>query len=182
MMPNQTTDRPYTAVFDETEAEYRERPCHGFHFMPVGFNADKLGQLVCFRVTANLLQEATARGADIGAPGESVWADVIWKDRKCPTWAQWVPGVSPREQFAEDRARRFTLDLKHIETRLTRIAIVVSVVIGLLQMSLMTPDSFGWRVARHIAHLVRPQAAPKVTPKALPKSTDGGAEGIPRAR
>jgi hypothetical protein len=178
MMPNQSTDRPYSAVFDETEAEYRERPYHGFRFMPVGFNADKLGRLVCFRVAANLLQEATALGADIGAPGESVWTDVIWKDRKCPTWAQWEPGVGPREQFAEERSRRFTLDLKSIETRLTWIAITVSVVIGLLQLLLMTPDSIAGQLCKKVDlcrqvltewyHEAAPQVPSKVAP---PKST-----------
>lgn len=182
-MPNQTTDRPYTAAFDETEAEYRERPCHGFHFMPVGFNADKSGRLVCFRVAANLLEEATALGADIGAPGEPMWAAVIWKDRKCPTWSQWMPGVSPREQFAEERARHFTLDLKRIETRLTVIAILVSAFIGLLQLSLMTPDSIGWRLYVTVAHWVAPPQMPaKAPPRAHPSATDGGAEGIPRSR
>jgi hypothetical protein len=146
MMPNQTTKRPYTAVFDETEAEYRESPCHGFHFMPVGFNADKLGQLVCFRVAANLLQEAAALGAQDGAPGEPAWAAVIWKDRKCPTWSQWEPGVSPREQLADERSRTFTLDLQAIETRLTLLAIKVAIVIGVIQLLMMTPDSYGGRL------------------------------------
>ena len=153
MMPNQSTDRPYDAVCDETEAEYRERPYHGFRFMPVGFNAEKLGRLVCFRRAANLLQEAETLGALAGTPGESVWTAVISKDRKCPTWSPWVPGVGPREQFAEERSQRFTLDLKNIETRLTLLAIKVAIVIGVIQLLMMTPDSYGGRL---LAWVFRP--------------------------
>jgi hypothetical protein len=143
-----TSGRPYAAVCDEAEPEYRENPSSGFHFMPVGFNADKIGHLVCFRLAANLPKEAAALGAEPtgGAPSEAVWTDVVWKDRQCRTWSQWVPCISPREQLAEERSRRFTLDLKRIETRLTWTGIGVAIVIGLLQLSLMTPDSLGWKL------------------------------------
>ena len=179
-------ERPQWAVYDETEQFYRDRPTENFSFYPVGINAQKQGRLVCFRRVADLPLEAGAQGARMGAPIASpaapVWTAVIWKDRKCPTWSRYEPGVAPREQFAEERARRFTLDLKSIESRLTWTAIWVAIIIGLMQLSLMTPDSFGWRLVKKVVHCVAPQAPPKTPPSAAPRATDGGAEGIPRTR
>jgi hypothetical protein len=69
----------------------------------------------------------------------------VRKDRKCSQWSEWTPGIGPRDQFAEERSRKFTLDLKKIETRLTWLAIGVAIVIGLLQLLLMTPETAIWK-------------------------------------
>ncbi len=103
-------ERPASvAIYDETEHWYRDHPEENFPFVPVGINAQKQGRLVCFRRAANLPKEAVVHE----------WVDVLWLDRKCPTWFRREPGVAPFEQLAEDRSRRFTLDLKGIESRLT---------------------------------------------------------------
>jgi len=133
------------AIYDETEQWFRDHPSEDFPFVPVGINAYKQGRLVCFRRAANLPKEAAELGESTGSPGNTSWTAVIWGDRKCPTWSQWEPGFAPRDYLAEERSRRFTLDLKSIETRLTWLAIKVAIAIGLLQLLLMTPDSIGWQ-------------------------------------
>jgi hypothetical protein len=154
-MSDGSRDQSVFAVYDETEEYYREHPSMGFAFIPIGLNANKPGRLVCFRRAARLPKEADAEALKLGVQqgGEGAWTPVIWLDRHCPKWLQWEPGVSPREQFAEERQRKFTLNLKDIETRLTWLAIKVAVVIGLLQLLLMTPDSAGWKL---LSWLVRP--------------------------
>jgi len=176
-----SSKQPQWGVYDETEAWHREHPSEDFSFYPVGINAQKQGRLVCFRGAADLPKEAADKGQQTGSPGNPSWAAVIWLDRKCPKWSQWEPGFAPRDQFAEERSRRFTLDLKSIETRLTVIAILVSAFIGLLQLSLMTPDSFGWQLcvkwrpcdqlARWVAPQVNPQVPLKVSPPTTPSAT-----------
>src|ERR1700734_3220973 len=94
------SEQPQWGVYDETEQFYRDRPSEDFSFFPVGINAQKQGRLVCFRRVANLPTEARAQGALTGSAaglaGEPAWTAVVWKDRKCPTWSQWGPGVAPR--------------------------------------------------------------------------------------
>ena len=137
--PGGTSEQPQFAIYDETEQWFRDNPSEGFQFVPVGINAYMQGRLVCFRRAATLHKEATDNG--IGA-----WTEVIWRDRQCPKWSLWEPGVSPREQLADERSRKFTLDLKAIETRLTLLAIKVAIVIGVIQLLMMTPDSYGGRL------------------------------------
>ena len=144
-MPVGVNEQPWAAIFDETEQSYRDNPLDDFTFLPVGLNAVKQGQLVCFRKAANLPMEA-AKGIESGVHGIHAWHGVVWLDRQCQKWCQWEPGVGPREQFAEERSRKFMLDLKGIETRLTMLAIKVAVVIGLVQLLLMTPDSVGCKL------------------------------------
>jgi hypothetical protein len=77
-----------------------------------------------------------------------MWSEVVWKDRSCPKWSQYEPGIAPREHLAEERSRQFTLDLKSIETKLTYLAIRVAIIIGALQLLMMPSDSIGgwlWR-------------------------------------
>jgi hypothetical protein len=168
-------EHPQWAVYDETDGSYRERPGEDFSFYPLGYNAQKQGRLVCFRRAANLPKEALDLGQNTGALGNATWTAVLWLDRKCPTWLQYEPGVAPRDQLAENRSRRFTIDLKKIETRLTVIAICVSAFIGLLQLSLMTPDSFGGLLCKKVDlckqfltewyHEVPPQVPPGEPPR-----------------
>jgi hypothetical protein len=140
------SEQPVFAIYDETEQWFRDNPREDFEFVPVGINAYKPGRLVCFRQAEKLHKEAPDTG--VGS-----WTEVIWRDRQCPKWSQWEPGVAPREQLADERSRKFTLDLKRIETRLTWLAIMVAIVIGLLQMLLLTPDTIGWKL---VAWLFRP--------------------------
>lgn len=140
-MPGIDSEQPQWAVYDETEQWYRDNPGENFKFYPVGLNAEKYRRLECFRHVANLPKEAAALGVNAGSFGDPAWVAVLQLDRQCPTWSQWEPGFAPREHFAEERSRKFTRDLKSIETRLTWIGITVAIIVGVL---VMTPESVGW--------------------------------------
>ena len=135
-VPHQGSDhkRPMYAIYDETEDYYRQHPANDFPFVPERFNAQMQGRLACFRRVTDLSAESSD-----GAR----WSEVIWSDRRCPKWSRYEPGIAPREYLAEERSQRFTMDLDKVATRLTLIAIFVTVVLGILQLLLITPDSFG---------------------------------------
>jgi hypothetical protein len=138
--------QPMYAVYDEAEPFFRENPSGDFAFVPVFYNAVNPGNLTCFRRVADLVKEADEEGVRSGLPGAPSWQAVLWKDRKCPMWAKYEPGISPREYFAEARAEKFTERFNKITTRLTLLAILV----GLLQLLTMTPDSILYRMGKTV--------------------------------
>lgn len=110
------------AIYDETEPYFRDHPREGFEFVPVSFNAQFTGRLACFKRVAELHKEATD-------DGEHAWLAVLWRDRKCPKWSKYEPGFSPREQFAETRARRFARQLSVIAWSLALLGILVGALV-----------------------------------------------------
>lgn len=134
---------PVFAVYDETEPHFRATPPDGFNFVPVGINSAKPGHLVCFRRAADI-------PAEIGQDPNRDVAAVIWKDRQCPRWSRYEPGLAPRDYLAEERARQFDANISAIANRLTWTGIGVAIVIGLLQLSLMTRDSLGYQLVERL--------------------------------
>jgi hypothetical protein len=137
-MPAGTSAQPVASVFDETEQYFRDNPSEDFQFMPVAYNAHMRGRLECFKHVADLPKEAPDTGINS-------WQGVIWKDRRCPRWSKWEPGISPREHLAEGRSRKFT-------KRLNRIALVVSLVAAIVTVVLLTtPDAVGCQTVKNVA-------------------------------
>ena len=139
--------QPMYAIYDETEEYFREHPSDGFYFV-TALNSSVPHRLACFRGAANLFKEAEPEGNT-----SSAWHAVIWRDRHCPKWSQWEPGFDPRQQVAENRSRQFTLAINSIEGRLSRLALRVTVALGLLTLIIsvlvMTPDAVGCRTVKN---------------------------------
>jgi hypothetical protein len=109
----------------------------------------------CFRHIANLPREL--HEIAIVHPNDAT-EQVIWKDRHCPRWGKYEPGVAPREQLQEDKSRAFEEERRAFERklaefearqvtrercadrRLTKAAIWLASIIGLAQIiaSLLT--------------------------------------------
>jgi hypothetical protein len=151
--PDGSSAQPKYAVYDETEPYFREHPSGDFFFVPVFYNAYMQGHLTCLRRVAVLDKEADDEGLRTGSPGTPSWSAVIWKDRKCPMWSKYEPGVAPREHLAEARAQQFETQLSSIATRLTIVAILVGAAIGLLQLLVMTPDAVGCQAVKNVLGL-----------------------------
>jgi hypothetical protein len=121
--------------------------------MPFGYDSNKQGRLVCFRRAADVPQEGRA-GTEAGLAPTTSWTEVLRKDRKCQKWAQYEPGVAPREQLAEERSRQFTLQIKSIESRLTWAAIIFGAIIGVTQIVAaalaVTPDAMGCQLVKDV--------------------------------
>ncbi len=149
-MPGGSGAQPVYAIYDETEPYFREHPSEAFTFMPVGLNAHKQGRLVCFRHAADLPQEAEEQGVKSGQPGTASWTEVLWKDRQCPLWSRYESGLAPREHLAEARAQKFESKLSSVATRLTWLAIGVTLVIGFVQLLVMTPDAIGCQTVKNV--------------------------------
>jgi hypothetical protein len=152
--PGGTSEQPQFAVYDETEDYFREHPSGDFFFYPVLYNAQKQGHLTCFRRVTVLDKEADDEGLRSGSPGAPSWTAVIWKDRQCPRWSEYEPGIAPREQLAEERSRQFALQIKSIEGSLTWAAIKFAVIIGLAQIVVaalaVTPEAAGCQLLKNV--------------------------------
>ena len=141
--------RLMTASLVATGSVINPGPVEGAGFVPVGMNANKPLRLACFKRVVELHREASAQGEKSGTPGGTAWLEIIWQDRKCPKWSQYESGISPRDQLAEDRARQFAQDIRSAESRLTRLALIVAVAIGILQLIVLTPDSIGCQLVKN---------------------------------
>jgi hypothetical protein len=139
--PGGTNPQPMFAVFDETEQYFRDHPKGNFDFVPANYNAQKVGHLTCFRRVADLPKEVDEQGGS--------WAAVIWKDRKCPKWSKYEPGLSPREYLAEARSQQFETKLTSTATRVTIAVAIVGVIVGLLQLLSITPESIGCQLVKN---------------------------------
>jgi len=152
--PGGSSPQPMYAVYDETEEYFREHPSGDFFFVPVIYNAQMQGHLTCFRRVAELAKEAEEHGLKSGLPGSPSWSAVIWRDRQCPKWSQYEPGIAPREQLAEERSRRFALQIRSIEGRLTLAAIIFGAIIGVAQIVAaalaVTPDAMGCQLVKNV--------------------------------
>jgi hypothetical protein len=158
----------------EVDPLHREKPKLDFNLVPGETNAWKAGELACFRHVADLPEEIRtahwAHGGDLAAE------EVVWKDRHCPCWSPYEPGIPPREHLAEVKARQleadrreFQLKLNAFETqqadrerrsdrRLMKAAIWLAIIIGAVQVVTsvfaMTPDAIGYPLWQWLKGLV----------------------------
>ncbi len=136
------------SIFAEVELAQRNEPRADFNFVPGEANAWKPGEFGCFAHVADIPKEL--REVAKVHPNEET-ERVIWKDRRCPRWSEHEPGVAPREQLQEEKARDFEKQRRAFDSkltafegrqdrRLTKAAIWLASIIGLAQIiaSLLT--------------------------------------------
>jgi hypothetical protein len=126
----------------------------------------------CYRHVANLPEEIAEilaagglPGADYADRGNEAARRVLYRDRQCPKWIRYQPGLDPAETYRELRTQELEADRRTFEqtlatfqgelarreqrlnVRLTITAIVVGFVIGAVQVwaaaMSMTKDSIG---------------------------------------
>jgi len=143
------------SIYAEVEPHQRTHPCSEFNFVPGDANSWQPGEFGCYRHFADLPKELLAAAS---THPTNVTEHVIWQDRHCPRWSKYEPGVAPRGQLQEEKARaleedRRTFERKisefesrqvarqrHEDRRLTKAAIWLASIIGLAQLiaSLLT--------------------------------------------
>jgi hypothetical protein len=159
------------SIFAEVEPHEREQLRPDSQFVPGEANSWQQGEFGCFAHVADLPKELLeAAAVDSNDAAERV----IWKDRHCPRWSKYEPGVAPREQLQELKARAFEQDRRTFEQklsefearqvkrerradrRLTVAAIWLASIIGLAQLiaSLLTmsSDSVAYRWFNAVPH------------------------------
>jgi hypothetical protein len=118
--------------------------------VPVGYDSHKQGRLACFRQVADLTEEAKQRAQQEGTDmGSVAVAAVIRRERSCPLWSKYMPGIAPREHFAEARAQAFEKQLSRGATRVAVWVAIAGAVIGLLQLLAISPDSVGCQLLKN---------------------------------
>jgi hypothetical protein len=161
VIPNESTGQRSHLGFFEAEQTDRDKPAQLIKLVPGESNAWQDAHLVCFRYAADLPKEI----AEIASLGDDVAArDVVWKDRHCPLWCAYEPGLSPRDHLYELKARdleehrrQFQRSLatfesrqaareKRADRRLTKAAIWFGSIVGVAQIiaSLMTMPPDAW--------------------------------------
>lgn len=131
------TPRDYRS-YNEVELHERDEPRDDLHFVPHGTNSKVSGEFACYRRHADLPKEIRDDSSgDILKVSEAV----VWKDRHCHLWSKYEPGVEPRDQLEEMKARDYEANRRKFETtlsnfggRLTKAAIWFAVIIGLAQI------------------------------------------------
>ena len=158
--------------YSEVEKHDRDAPRGGFSFVPGETNAVHPGEFSCYRQVANLPGEIAATlaagnlpGANDVQRGDEAARRVLYRDRHCPKWIRYQPGLDPVETYRELRTRELEADRRTFEqtlaafqgefarreqrlnVRLTITAIIVGFVVGAVQVwaaaMSMTKDSFG---------------------------------------
>ncbi len=110
--------------FYEVEPTDRERPRRFFNFVPGETNSWKQGELTCYRHAADLQAEIRSPrpnrevATDEDSESRAAAQGVIWMDRRCPRWSAYEPGISPREQLREVRARQLEDDRREFQLKL----------------------------------------------------------------
>jgi hypothetical protein len=159
------------SIFAEVEPHERDRPNAEANIVPGEANAWMQGEFGCFAHVVNLplelLEVAKAHPSD-------ATERVVWKDRHCPRWSRYEPGVAPRDQLREAKARAFEEERqafarklaefesrqvkreRRADRRLTVAAIWLASIIGLAQLiaSLLTmsSDSVAYRWFSVVPH------------------------------
>jgi hypothetical protein len=140
------------SIFAEVEPPQRDQPQSDFTFVPGEANAWKPGEFGCYRHEVDLPREI--RDHSVINPNDAT-ASVIWRDRHCPRWTRYEPGLSPRDHLLEtrtrdleDNRRRFETTLANFGGRLTKAAIWFALIIGLAQIAVtlltMTSESIAY--------------------------------------
>ncbi len=103
------------SIFAEVEPHEREQLSPDSQFVPGDANAWQQGEFGCFARVADLPKELLeAAAVDSNDAAERV----IWKDRHCPRWSKYEPGVAPREQLQELKVRAFEAERRAFERKL----------------------------------------------------------------
>jgi hypothetical protein len=138
--------------YNEVELHERDEPRGDLHFVPHGTNSKVLGEFACYRLHADLAKEIRDDSAgDILKASEAV----VWRDRHCNLWSKYEPGVEPRDQLEEMKARDYESSRRKFETtlaefggRLTKAAIWFALIIGVAQIAVtlltMTSESIAY--------------------------------------
>ena len=135
--------------YTEVEPHERDEPRGDLQFVPHGTNSKIQGEFACYRHHADLAKEIRDdSSADTVKAGEAV----IWKDRHCPRWSKYEPGIAPSDQLQEAKARAFEEERQafarkiaeferrqvtrqhHEDRRLTKAAIWLASIIGAAQL------------------------------------------------
>jgi hypothetical protein len=103
------------AIFAEVEPHEREHPDAEANMVPGEANAWMQGEFGCFAHVADLPKELRETIASHPSDGTE---RVIWKDRQCRRWSKYEPGVAPREQLQEMKARAFEQERRDFQQSL----------------------------------------------------------------
>lgn len=127
--------------YQEAERYDRDHPRASFTFVPGESNAEHQGEFGCYRAAANFPEEIGAVAGSEGVDRDEAAKRVLTRDRVCAKWIQYEPGLAPAETFREYRLasieadrQKFERTLAGLNTRLTVIAICVTVIIGMMQL------------------------------------------------
>jgi hypothetical protein len=163
--------REHLGVF-EVESDDPEQPGQFFDISPGEANARKAGELTCYKGVHDLQKEMVTAGGPAHAravqdehyarAGAAAAKTVIWKDRGCPTWMAYEPGLSPKE-LVQELCNRAAVEIedrrqaRHHESdrRLTLAAAVLATIIGVAQIIAavltMTRDSIAYTWLRAVS-------------------------------
>jgi hypothetical protein len=136
------------SIFAEVEPHERDQPRADANLVPGDANSWMQGEFGCFAHFVDLPKELSE--AETSHPTNAT-EHVIWKDRHCPRWSKYEPGVVPRDQLQEVKQRAFEEDRRAFDRkltefegrqdrRLTKAAIWLASIIGVAQIiaSLLT--------------------------------------------
>lgn len=158
--------------FQELEPRERQDVQESFPFIPgSSSNALKTGELACYRRAADLPVEIAEFSSVQGISRQQAAQRVVKKNRDCPKWCAYEPGIDPAGHLQELKANALEADRRAFEkmlanfqadlskrehrqnVRLAITALLAIIVLGVIQLwaaaMSMTKDSIGyWLVAR----------------------------------
>ena len=156
----------------EADTVFRKNPSESFKFVPGNVNAEKDGEINCYRQAVDLSGEIRAVREAKRISAVDPAQEVINRSRQCSKFFIYEPGIDPPGHLVEEKAsaleddrRRFEKTLADFQARLSArdarqnrrlgiYALIVVLIIGCVQIwasaIAMSPDAIGINFGRRV--------------------------------